>query len=576
MTKNIIVLLFILWFSSGPKTTTIAFVALQSTVTTTTTRRSIGNLLRPSIGNTIIVHEYDEKTSSSLASSLEPFLKGVKRDFGNRFPQYKSDIYDGINTQSLATILFLFFACLAPAVGFGGVLSALTGNQMGVIEMVASTSLSGMLYALFSAQPVQLIGPQGPVVAFIAAIFLLSSSLQVPFLTLYTATGFIASLCLTSFAVTSASNFVASLTRWTDEIFSVLVSVLFLSQALGDVSATFAFPVNTIVSSTMTTTALLTLVTCTSTFGTALTLKNLPKTRYLSASLRKNLANFAPAIGVVVGSFIAHFAWISWGPLGVLPALQLPSKFVTSTGRSWSLLSTVMATLNSKLWLAAVPTGIAAAMLLYLDQNITARLVNHPRFKQTKGERSSVLDGMHGDMLTLAAVTAISSVFGLPWMCGAPTRSAAHVRALSVVDESSGDIKGTIENRVTGFFIHALIGLCAVATAPRNFLGKVPKAALSGIFLYLGFTSLQGLEFWDRIRGLYKDVVIEEKFKNVKRSKITYFTAVQMACVWTMMKVTNSKIGVISPVLIALLPFVRWGLIKAKVVTDEDMKALDT
>ena len=452
--------------------------------------------------------------------------------------------------------------------GLGSVLGALTGNQMGVIEMVASTSLSGMLYAMFSAQPVQLVGPQGPVVSFIAAIFALSSSLQVPFLTLYAATGSVASLCLALFAVTSASNFVSNLTRWTDEIFSVLVSVLFLAQAVGDVSATFR-------SSTMTTTALLTLVTCLTTFGTALTLKNLPKTHYLTSSLRKNLANFAPAIGVVVGTLIARAARIRWGSFGALPALQLPSQFVTSTGRSWSLIPTVMTTVNSKLWLAAIPAGIAAAILLYLDQNITARLVNHPRFKQTKGKRTSVLDGMHGDMLVLAGLTAISSVFGLPFMVGAPTRSAAHVRALVEIDETSGDVKGTIENRVTGFSIHALIGLCAVATAPRNLLAKVPKAALSGIFLYLGFTSLQGLEFWDRIRGLFKDVVVEDKFQTVKRSKLTIFTIAQMMCVWTMMKVTNSKIGVISPVLIALLPLARWGLIKTRIVTEDDMKMLD-
>lgn len=103
----------------------------------------------------------EDQSPSSSTSSFEPFFRGVKRDFGNRLPQYKSDIVDGLNTQSLATIFFLFFACLAPAVGFGSVLGALTGGQMGVIKMVASTSLSGVLYAALSAQPVQLVGPQG-------------------------------------------------------------------------------------------------------------------------------------------------------------------------------------------------------------------------------------------------------------------------------------------------------------------------------------------------------------------------------------------------------------------------------
>ena len=506
------------------------------------------------------------KDSVSTAT-FEPLFQGVKRDFRNRLPEYKSDIADGLNAQSLATIFFLFFACLAPAVGFGSVLGGLTGGQMGVIEMVASTSLSGVLYAALSAQPVQLIGPQGPVVAFVAALFALSTSLGLPFLTLYAATGSVASVCLALMALTSASNLVKKLSRWTDEIFSVLVSVLFLAQAVGDVSATFAGKAAI--------TALMTFLTCASTFGTALLLKGLPKTRYFTQSIRNNLSNFAPAIGVVVGSLIARSARLKWGSLALLPALQLPLQFVASTGREWSLLSSLLANISSsKLWLAAIPAGIAASVLLYLDQNITARLVNHPRFQQTKGKRTSIIDGMHGDMLVLAGLTGLSSVLGLPWMCGAPTRSAAHVRALGIVDEE-GTIQKTIENRVSGFSIHALIGLCAVAASPRSLLATVPKAALSGVFLYLGFTSLQGLELWDRFRGLFQDTVVLDKFRGLKRSTIMAFTAAQMACVWVMMKVTQSKYGVVSPLLIALLPLARWGLIRTGVVTKEDMKVLD-
>jgi hypothetical protein len=432
--------------------------------------------------------------------------------------------------------------------------------------MVASTSLSGMLYASLAAQPVQLIGPQGPVVAFVAALYGLAKTFGLPFLGLYAATGSVAAVCLAGMAMTSASNLVRRLTRFTDEIFSVLVSVLFLAQAVGDVRSTFG-PAKDAV------TALLTLVIAGSTFGTALTLKGLPKTRFGTPPIRKNLSNFAPAIGVLVGSLVSRAAELSWGVS--LPALQLPPSFVTSTGREWSLLASLVASSSSKKWRVAIPAGIAASVLLYLDQNITARLVNHPRFRQTKGKRTSITDGMHGDLLVLAGLTGLSSILGLPWMCGAPTRSAAHVRALAIVDDATGDTTGTIENRVSGFSIHGLIGLCAVAAAPRSLLATVPKAALSGVFLYLGFTSLQGLELWDRFRGLFQDTVAEAKFRSLRRSTVTVFTLAQMTCLWVMMKVTQSKYGVVSPLLIALLPMARWGLLKSGAVTETDLKSLD-
>lgn len=504
-------------------------------------------------------------STSDNVPNVEPLLAGIRRDFGNRLPQYKSDITDGLNAQSLATIMFLFFACLAPAIGFGGVLGAATGNSMGVMEMVASTSMSGVLYALLCAQPVQLIGPQGPIIAYIVTLYRLAQTMQVPFLALYAWTGLCASGFLALFAMISASNFTKYFSRWTDEIFSALVSTIFIVQAIGDVRKTFSVTGPPL-------TALLTLVSCGLTFGTAVTLRSLNKTKYLTKSIRKNVGSFAPAIGVVVGSLAARAARIHWGGVAALPALQLPANFVTSTGRPW-LVSLASLPVSAR-WMAAIPAGLAAAVLLYLDQNITARLVNHHRFKQVKGKRNSVMCGMHGDMLVLAAITALSSMLGMPWMCGAPTRSAAHVRALSVVDEN-GEVQGTIENRVTGFSIHALIGMCAVVAAPRQLLAQVPRPVLSGVFLYLGFTSLQGLELWDRVRGLAEDTS-DDRFQAVRRPVVTLFTACQMLCILAMMKVTQSNYGVVSPLLIALLPLARWGLLKVGLISKKDMATLDS
>lgn len=545
-----------------------------STVTTKTTRWDRRCLSLPSSSSSSAERETDDDVESSTPRRLvdrESFGRGVTRDFGNRLPEYVSDVRDGLdNTQCLATVFFLFFACLAPAVGFGSVLSAATGGQMGVLETVASTSLSGVLYATLAVQPVQLIGPQGPVVAYLAALYVLATSvLRVPFLPFYAWTGLWTSAFLALLALTNASNLVRRLTRFTDEIFSVLVSALFLLQAVTDISKTFC----TAGASAQPLTALLTLTCASVTLGTALVLKQkLPKTNYLTRTWRRQLSDFAPAVGVAVGSLVARAARLHWNThdAATLTSLTLPSRFVTSTGRSWNISLTALP-VWARLW--AVGPALLAAVLLYLDQNITARLVNHPRFRQVKGRRRNVTDGMHGDMLVLAGITALTSTWGLPWMCGAPTRSAAHVRALSRVDDE-GTVVGTIENRVSGFAIHALIGLCAVAAPARRLLAQVPQAVLSGVFLYLGLTSLQGLELWDRIKGLAKDVP-DARFAKVKPRIVSMFTVVQMACVAVMMKVTQSQYGVLSPLLIALLPLVRWGMIKSGMISKDDMQVLD-
>ena len=117
-------------------------------------------------------------------------------------------------------------------------------------------------------------------------------------------------------------------------------------------------------------------------------------------------------------------------------------------------------------------------------------------------------------------------------------REDADPRSLSIVDEKN-KIVGTLENRVSGAAIHALIGAVVLPSWPRRILSQVPLAVLSGVFLYLGFTSLQSLEMWDRIHGLLQDesVAPQDKPWSAIASKKTtnIFTLIQMTCVCVMM-----------------------------------------
>jgi hypothetical protein len=52
-----------------------------------------------------------------------------------------SDITDAISFQSVAAIIFLYFACLSPIITFGGLLSKATDNNM-VLEKMIEISCS--------------------------------------------------------------------------------------------------------------------------------------------------------------------------------------------------------------------------------------------------------------------------------------------------------------------------------------------------------------------------------------------------------------------------------------------------
>ena len=56
---------------------------------------------------------------------------GLKADIQRRLPFYFDDIVCGLRGKALASIVFMFFACLAPAVTFGGFMGLETGGAIG-------------------------------------------------------------------------------------------------------------------------------------------------------------------------------------------------------------------------------------------------------------------------------------------------------------------------------------------------------------------------------------------------------------------------------------------------------------
>jgi len=425
-----------------------------------------------------------------------------------------------------------------------------------------------MIYALFSAQPMTIIGSTGPVLAFVATLYQLATKANLPFLPLYGWTGIWTSAILFASSMTSASNLVKYLTRFTDEIFSVLISTIFIVEAASDIGGTFMSPASTF------TKALLTLVIASVTYLTSVTLKGLRSSVYFTKSIRKNLSNFAPTIGVVLGSILARKARIAHGAAALLPSLSIPAQFQTTSGRPW-----LVPLLDLPVWArwAAILPALMATVLLFLDQNITVRLVNNPSYKMEKGRRkNNVLDGMHADMLVISILTFFQSLIGFPWLVAATVRSISHVRALSKFDKD-GKVKGTIEQRLTGISIHALIGSCVIFAKPRSLLTQVPLPVLMGLFMYLGTSSLPGNEMFERIKGVFKDdsVASKKKWSSIPKKVVNGFTALQVACLGAMFWVKSSSIGVLFPVVIAMLAPLRFGLEKFGIVKKEYMDILD-
>lgn len=98
------------------------------------------------------------------------FCGGLWADVKRKSRFYLSDFTDAFRatnfTQILAATLFLYIADLTNVITFGGVMGKLLHKEMGAIENLVSSAVCGVVYALFSGQPLTIMSATGPVLVF--------------------------------------------------------------------------------------------------------------------------------------------------------------------------------------------------------------------------------------------------------------------------------------------------------------------------------------------------------------------------------------------------------------------------
>lgn len=484
---------------------------------------------------------------------------GILADMARRGPHYISDLKDGLTPKTLASTLFLFFACFAPAVAFGGLLSQMTSGAIGAIEMIVATALCGVVYALFSAQPLTILGSTGPIIIFMGILYDLCQKLGVPYMPTLAWVGLWTAFFLLVLAATDASTLIRFFTRFTDDTFAALISVIFIFEALRDVVGVFTGH------QVKYATALLSLVLAVGTYVIARNLSRFRQSPYLRHRMREFLADFGPSIAIVAMSVVAYLLHEV-----ELKTLDMPARFGTTSGRPWVV---DLFAAPTWVWGAAAGPAVLVSILVYLDQNITVRLVNSSENKLKKGA------GYHLDLAVVGILVGVCSILGLPWMVAATVRSLNHVRSLAKIETvqlregAQERIAGVIETRLSGLFVHLLVGISLLFLP---LLGQVPMAVLFGLFLYMGVASMGGNQLFERLRLWVLDPTHyppTHYLRAVPAQRVHLFTAIQFIALVVLWVVKASALGILFPLFIALLVPVR--VVMAKLFKQEHLALLD-
>uniref|UniRef100_A0A669B760 Anion exchange protein n=1 Tax=Oreochromis niloticus TaxID=8128 RepID=A0A669B760_ORENI len=483
---------------------------------------------------------------------------GLIKDVMRRYPQYLSDIRDALNPQCMAAIIFIYFAALSPAITFGGLLGEKTEGLIGVSELIVATALQGIVFSVLGAQPLLVIGFSGPLLVFEEAFYTFCKVNGIEYLTGRAWIGLWLVLIVVLTVAFEGSILVRFVSRFTQEIFSFLISLIFIYETFAKLVKIFQeHPLhncyhgnNTESPShcnyTMATgnpgkvvgepnTALLSLVLMAGTYFIAFYLRKFKNSSFFPGRLRRIIGDFGVPIAILIMVLVDYSVQDTY-----TQKLNVPSGFSVSSPekRGW-VISLLGSDGQFPAWMmgASILPAILVFILIFMESQITALIVSKKERMLVKGT------GFHVDLLIIVVVGGVSALFGLPWLSAATVRSVTHTNALTVMSKAvaPGDkprIQEVKEQRVTGFLVAVLVGLSIVI---GEVLRQIPLAVLFGIFLYMGVMSLNGIQLTERLILLLMPPKYHPNHnyvRKVRTLRMHLFTLVQLTCLallWVVM-----------------------------------------
>ncbi|XP_067244463.1 sodium-driven chloride bicarbonate exchanger isoform X5 [Chanodichthys erythropterus] len=507
---------------------------------------------------------------------------GLFLDIKRKAPHYLSDYTDAVSLQCLASFLFLYCACMSPVITFGGLLGEATEGRISAIESLFGASMTGIAYSLFAGQPLTILGSTGPVLVFEKILFKFCKEYGLSYLSLRVCIGLWTAFFCLLLVATDASSLVCYITRFTEEAFASLICIIFIYEALEKLihlGETYPFNMHNDLNQLTQYSCVCTMpkdpsnatlkyweeknITASEIDWLGLDVKGCVENRVAMSSFLKEFKTsryFPTKVRAVISDFAVFLTILTMVltdyALGIPSTkLQVPNEFKpTRDDRGWFI-----SPVGPNPWWTTIVTFVPALLctiLIFMDQQITAVIINRKEHKLKKG------CGYHLDLFVVGVMLGVCSLMGLPWFVAATVLSISHVNSLKLESECSAPgeqpkFLGIREQRFTGLMIFVLMGSSVFMT---SILKHIPMPVLYGVFLYMGASSLRGIQFFDRLKLFGMPTKHQPDFiylRHVPLRKVHMFTIIQLSCLVLLWVIKTSRAAIVFPMMVLALVFIR-------------------
>ncbi|XP_069931060.1 anion exchange protein 4 isoform X10 [Oryctolagus cuniculus] len=284
----------------------------------------------------------------------------------------------------------------------------------------------------------------------------------------------------------------------------------------------------------------------------AIALKHMKTSHFFPSVVRKVLSDFSSILAILLGCGLDALLGLA------MPKLMVPREFKpTLPGRGW-----LVPPFGANPWWLSVAAALPAlllSILIFMDQQITAVILNRVEYRLRKGA------GFHLDLFCVALLMLLTSVLGLPWYVSATVLSLAHMDSLRRESRACApgephSFLGIREQRLTGLAVFTLTGV-SIFLAPV--LKFIPMPVLYGIFLYMGVAALSSIQFMKRVQLMLMPAKHQPDLlllRHVPLSRVHLFTAIQLACLGLLWIIKSTPAAIIFPLMLLGLVGVRKAL----------------
>ncbi|CAN4086769.1 unnamed protein product [Withania somnifera] len=372
-----------------------------------------------------------------MKSHLGTPFKGIAEDIRGRVSCYKRDWIAGIRSGIgiLAPTTYIFFASALPVIAFGEQLSRDTDGSLSTVETLVSTAICGIIHSILGGQPLMILGVAEPTIIMYSYLYKFAKGREDLGQTLYLAwAGWVCvwtALMLFLLATLNACSIISKFTRIAGETFGMLITMLFIQEAIKGLVSEFRIPKGEDPSLEkyqfhwLYTNGLLGIIF---TFGLLYTALKSRKARswwYGTGWIRSFIADYGVPLMVLVWSVLS-FIVPSKVPSGVPRTLYSPLPWESASLYHWTVIKDMGKVPPAYIFAAIIP-AVMIAGLYFFDHSVASQMAQQKEFNLRNPS------AYHYDILLLGFMTLLSGLIGLPPSNGVLPQSPMHTKSLAIL-----------------------------------------------------------------------------------------------------------------------------------------------